>query len=789
MNNKLKSLICAKEDCTNCKACYNVCPKSAISFIKDEYGFEYPIIDEDKCVHCNLCENICNKIPMTSKMYPISTDTMQSKNWELSQNSSSGGIFAQLANYILDQNGIVFGCALEKNEKEFIAKHIWIDDKNDLYKLQGSKYVQSNIGNTYKETENFLKEGRKVLFSGTPCQIAALKTYLKKDYENLLCVDLSCEGVPNIQIFNDYIAFLQSKIKHPVVDFKFRYKKDHAWNTARVVVVVGNERRKIIIPTNKSSYFSLFINCNILRECCYNCKYTGVERVSDITIADAWGIGIEYPNIKEKFDIAKGMSLVLTNTEKGKNVLSEIKETIKTFPIDIEKLKQYNHPLRHPSIISNEREYYLEAYKNEGYASLDKKYLINSGIKKLSIIDKIKKHFTNKEKVDCLLMTMYANKNYGSILVTYSLYKILQNFGLSVKIINDSLLKGFNLNFYSKYCKLTDKIYSKDDYKDLNKITSTFILGSDNLLNYTTDSFKYITKNLFNFSDFNKKRIIIAGSIGDWNGKFKKLGEKTYFKSLLKRFSYISTRENHGKEIFENVFNTYTDWINDPVMFLSKEEYLCLLPKIQKDYSDSILQYIVYPTKETDKIVDYFKTKLNSKSITFQINEKVKDSSLFDSNVSVENWLNMIVNSKLIITDSFHCTVFALMFNRPVICIKNNHGMSRFESLFTALGITLPLLEGVDNIENINFDYDKEKVNSAFEKIRNNGIEKIKLAINKSIHKNYFNEIIFKVCNLCITFVKFSQCIFYITNEVQNGKKHKVVTILGLRVKIKVKKK
>ena len=280
--------------------------------------------------------------------------------------------------------------------------------------------------------------------------------------------------------------------------------------------------------------------------------------------------------------------------------------------------------------------------------------------------------------------------------------------------------------------------------KDLNKSTSTFILGSDNLINYKTDSLTNIARNLFNFSNLNKKRIIISGSMGDWNGKCKKFYEHIYLNALFKRFDYISTRENHGQKVLQNAFNCNADWINDPIFYLEKEKYETLISNVKTDYSNNIMQYILYPTNDTNEIVKYFENKYNAQSVEFQGNSNALSYSGFEQDISVENWLSAIKNSKIIITDSFHCTAFALMFNKPVICVKNTHAPIRFLSLFEALNINIPIIENVQEINKYNFEYDKQKVNQNIANIRNFAREKIKNSIN-SPKQNILQQIFYSI--------------------------------------------
>lgn len=665
----------------------------------------------------------------------------QSKNINIIKNSSSGGMFAELARYVLSQGGVVFGCAMEKAEQGFDVKHIYIENEKDLYKLQGSKYVQSKLGNTIKEAKEFLDEGRFVLFSGTPCQIAGLKAYLKQDYDNLLTVDLSCEGTPPLKIFNDYIKYLEKNIVHSkIVDFKFRSKKHFGWSTSGFIAKFehNGKIKEKILPQNLSSYFTYFLNGIILQERCFNCQYTGLNRVSDITIADAWGIEKEYSSLlKTTFDKNKGISLILLNTQKGQKIYNKIYQHIISYVIDIKKLRKYNHPLRHPSIKQINRNNYLLKYNNDGYEGLEKLFRRNLGFKYYYYQIKnftpkwiksiIKFCLFKNKKTDCLLMTWYHNRNYGSILTAWALQKTLLNLGYNCKSIHHSNFLGYSKQFKSHY-NLTKRCITQKDFKDLNKLSETFILGSDNLINLSSNTLEKVTQNLFNYTNYNKKRIIISGSFGSWDGTTENQKEHDYIKYLLDRFDYISTREEHGKQVFENVFDVKADWLNDPVFYLEKQDFIDLTKDIKQDYSNNIMQYILYPTEKTQEIVNYFKQKMGLETIKFDGNENVRYLS-HNKNKYVENWLAAIINSKLIITDSFHCVAFALIFNKTFVCIKNTHATVRFTSLFKRLGIDIPLIESVEDLKNAIFDYDKKQVNQALDDIRNYALEKIEKAM------------------------------------------------------------
>lgn len=217
-------LFVEKKDCCGCGACMNICPKTAIHMEKDEYGFLYPRIDVGKCVECGACKKVCAFQNEPARRQPQRVYAIASKNNDLVTNSASGGLFATMAMYVLEHGGCVYGAIMQHEEHELHIRHACCETKEDLYRFQGSKYVQSSLGNIFKDIQMKLKNDILVLFSGTPCQVDALKLFLKKEYSNLLTVDIVCHGVPNEQIFNDYIHYIEKKIGGEIREFKFRDK-------------------------------------------------------------------------------------------------------------------------------------------------------------------------------------------------------------------------------------------------------------------------------------------------------------------------------------------------------------------------------------------------------------------------------------------------------------------------------------------------------------------------------------------------------------------------------------
>lgn len=378
-------LINNKRECCGCAACYSICPQKAIEMVEDEYGYVYPKIDKNKCIDCGLCKKNCvfqNKEKYLNE--PKKTYVASSRNSELLHNSASGGVFATIAIKFLDEHGSVYGAALEEKEEYFKVKHVRVLKKEDLVKLQGSKYVQSDMMNIYSLIKRDLEDGRKVLFSGTPCQVNALKGFLKfKDYENLYTIDIICHGVPSNKMFNSFIKMLEKKEKGKIIDFKFRDKTKKWGLNASITIKKKDKTIKKITEAFNLSYYQLFLDSQIYRENCYNCPYAGKLRTGDITIGDYWKIEKEHPNYINMLDIEKGVSCIIVNNDKGEKMISEFLNNFVLLDSKFEKVQYHNKQLIHPSVMKKERSKILKLYSKRGYECVDEYYFKKNFIKNL----------------------------------------------------------------------------------------------------------------------------------------------------------------------------------------------------------------------------------------------------------------------------------------------------------------------------------------------------------------------------------------------------------------------
>lgn len=344
-----------KVKCCGCEACVQVCPKHCIAFEQDSEGFRYPLVDETKCIDCGLCEKVCPVLNINEARKPLSSYAALNENEEERLKSSSGGIFILLAKRTIAEGGVVFGA---KFDEHWNVVHAFAENETDLIAFMGSKYVQSRIGDTFFQAKNYLNGGRRVLYSGTPCQIAGLKKFLRKEYDNLLTVDVICHGVPSPSVWQHYLEEIKQNARKgensvspplkPLVsgcdtligknsvtiesisfrDKRLGWKKYSFALTLAKATADGKPNIVSLSHIHKEDpYFLGFNNYNLyLRPSCYRCPVRDLRSGSDITLADFWGIETLLPELNDD----KGVSVVMTNTVKGQQ------------SIDLLRLRLYN---------------------------------------------------------------------------------------------------------------------------------------------------------------------------------------------------------------------------------------------------------------------------------------------------------------------------------------------------------------------------------------------------------------------------------------------------------------
>ena len=381
MTSYMMSNDCAQ--CYGCRACEQICPQQAVSIRENSEGFLYPEVSWDKCIDCGLCSRVCPYDAATPTQMPIKAMAVQNKDREALLNSSSGGIFSALADYFLSKNGYIAGCIFDNS---FRPIHILADKKDMIEKMRGSKYVQSDLKDIYIQIKNCLKDGKDVLFTGTPCQVDGLNCFLGKQYDSLFTVDLICHGVPSFKIFQQYLeSFAQ---KHgEITDIKFRDKKRNGWCSQGSITYA--HKTKLFSQYNESYYYYYYLlNC-ISRISCYSCKYSTIKRVGDLTIGDYWNFPDDFPNV----DSRNGFSAVLINTSKGEKVFSEIENDIYSYTATIDSVVKGNGNLSAPCVMPDLRKTIFERISQEGYETIAK-----TECKFKYVGPFIRKHFPKKLK-------------------------------------------------------------------------------------------------------------------------------------------------------------------------------------------------------------------------------------------------------------------------------------------------------------------------------------------------------------------------------------------------------
>ena len=316
-----------KSECCGCTACQQICPVQCIVMTSDEEGFLYPKINEGQCIGCRKCEVVCpiQSPPLVKGNTQTYVGYAQSE--EIRRQSSSGGIFSLAAEYVLKRGGAVFGAAFDDS---LAVHHICVESEEDLDKLRGSKYVQSSLENTYAQAEEYLIDGRWVLFSGTACQIAGLKNYLGKEYDRLLTIDVLCHGVPSPKIWKLYLEEQERKYNSKITSIQFRDKK-LGWKLFSIRIQFENGR-EYAVPFTKDKFMNLFLGNIDLRPSCYDCRFKAFPRPSDMTIGDCWGIEHHLPELDDDL----GTSVILVHSAKGERLFKAIRErlTVKEAALD-----------------------------------------------------------------------------------------------------------------------------------------------------------------------------------------------------------------------------------------------------------------------------------------------------------------------------------------------------------------------------------------------------------------------------------------------------------------------
>lgn len=369
--------------CCGCEACVQVCAHNAISMQEDSEGFRYPIVDSELCVECGLCEKVCqyNDMPPKhiEKKYAFGG---YHYNQEVRFDSTSGGAFSAIVDAYCDENYVIFGAEARGMD----VFHSYIEDKAELYKFRKSKYSQSVIDKSYKQVKTYLKEGKKVLFSGTPCQIAGLRSFLRNvNQDNLLTVEVICEGVPSPLYVRKWDKHLRKCYGCGIANIDYRYTgkailQKGKWDFQQTDIEL-EKGKAIILDRWFNPFWSIWLNHLMSRPSCYKCRFTTTERGADITLGDLWGVHLYCP---ELYGSNGGSSLVVCNTEKGKAVMEKAQKSMYGHELAFEDALRYQSPMRKCISGNPDRERFMTDLQSEmTYEAINKKWAKRPGIKLL----------------------------------------------------------------------------------------------------------------------------------------------------------------------------------------------------------------------------------------------------------------------------------------------------------------------------------------------------------------------------------------------------------------------
>lgn len=695
------------KNCCSCGACYNVCKVKAITFNCNDSYFYTPKVDYSKCISCKQCIKVCPAIsykqPNNNKpqVYAIYANDEERKN------SSSGAFFPILAEYVLKNNGYVCGAAWDEN---WNVHHVIINNIKDLYLLRFSKYVQSNIEKSYLNIENLLLKEKIVLFSGTPCQNAGLKKFLKKEYKNLITMDLLCHGSPSPKIWSEYLSTYYDKTNISEIVFR---SKEKIWTDYINSAFINDGKKKSI-----GSYYNAFLKHILSPDSCMDCKYKYVPRPADFTCGDFWS----YKKYDETLNDTKGLSIVLLNTKKAKEIFKTIK---KDFLISKKiKIKTWEDlEITNKSRDSKERKLF---YKNISKYSLNKSLTLAA-----------RKHF------DIGLVSQFNGMNYGSLLVAYAANKVFEDLGYSVLMINKPYNSKYPYDERNKsYTFAKENMYLSYFYErnqsciKLNNLVDTFVVGSDTQW-WWNDQSESGTHAWLDFVKSSKKKISFSTSFAN---DFTDIPTEQIpkIKYLYSRFDAISCREESGQQILKNIFNVDSELLFDPTFIVDSKYFNEIAEKSKIKDEHYFLAYILDYTPDKVEALDKFaKSKSKRLRIIPRQYHLGEMKNITDNNCSIEDFLYLFKNADFIISDSFHGSVFSILNEKPFVTIINKkRGNTRFR-VFEKMNLKERFIDDISLLET--YDFTKEInylfVKKIIEHEKQRAISWLKDVLNKPVKK------------------------------------------------------
>ncbi|MBE7003143.1 MAG: 4Fe-4S dicluster domain-containing protein, partial [Ruminococcaceae bacterium] len=668
----------APDRCTGCGACASACERGAVAMEQDRLGFLKPTIDEVKCTDCGVCAALCPELhPVVRRKAKRCLAAQATRCVRL--RSSSGGIFPLLARQTLNAGGTVCGAVWNGLTS---VNHVLAETWEQVEKMRGSKYLQSDLTGCYEKIRRCLDSGREVLFTGTPCQAAALRSWLGKEYDNLIIVDFLCMGIPSQAMFQEAVETMYPK--ESVREIRFRDKEfSNSW-TGYVLTALTNDGGVYQTTVENNAYEAGFHGGIIWRDCCYTCPYAATDRAGDITLGDFWGVEAYHPELNDH----TGTSLILINTERGAKALHGIEsqlDLLQDVPISV-AVKGGQRLTGRPvekTLLRRRFEALLE--KHGLYSAMD---------------------YAAFQKYDIGIVGPWSIENYGSNLSYYALYCTLSDMGLEPLMIErpaDAPWKpnekptGFRENPYPEWA-LSPIFATRNEMRALNRRCNKFLLGSDQLFYH--DLYESLGRfATLDYIDSNHIKVAYAASVGRaiFEGNDRQRAEISFF---LRDFDAVSVREQDAVELFSKDFGVEAQYVLDPVLLCDREHYVPLAEKgSQSSASPYIAVYMLEVTEENKTALDVISGILGIPYIL--IGDAVKQRKTASTAIaSNEDWLRFIMECEFFVTDSFHGTCFSLLFHKPFLTVVNQYrGSSRFTSLAETFGLKDRMVDSLNNLE------------------------------------------------------------------------------------------
>lgn len=697
------------KQCVGCFACSNICPKKCITMRDDictgDIGttewFYYPWIDEDQCIDCKQCERVCPAVhpQYNNKKKPEIFIAAASDN--IRKISTSGGVYAVLASWILSQGGTVFGSDFDE-DFNLITKRA--DTLEGALMFCGSKYVQGFVGETYKDVRYELEKNTPVLFTGTPCQVAGLYGFLGKEYSSLYTMDFICHGVPSGKMFREYLCEIGGE-KRPA-EVRFRDKR-HGWNNRNLYFdAMFEDGYNYSVGDSEDIWFKAFLDSPIFdRASCGDCPFAHIPRQGDVTVGDAWRVELFSP---KDYD-TRGLSWLSVNNAKGQRLLSEVKKEFQILKKeDIKNIKKYNHIFYTAKPASQDRARFFH---------LKERHSIRESVT-----------YARDTKWDVVLASNFCGPNYGTLLTHNCLYHVLKNMGLEVCMVenvgvNRSLAPVVN-EFVSEaydYFDVRDGINTYYQLRETNKLADTFIVGSDQV--WQTKPF--FSGNAFSgleFVDDGKRKISYATSFGRGDRFHGNEEQRRLMQYYFRRFDRISVREKSGIDILNDFFDIEAEWVLDPILLVGRNYFDEIRSGVTKTNGGKyIFAYMLEPNGNKEGIVVELCRKLQMPSInaTFGYGNPQRSAGWeleTEEQLSVKDFVATLADSDFVVTDSFHATCIAILYHKQFISIEHETRSSdRVQSLLELTGLSERLKKQpteTKDLDIIEKDIDYEKVDN-----------------------------------------------------------------------------